>query len=453
MRFFYPQAICRATVVFQLSRTSDATRTTTFTVPVRSMELERNDFNTPDTCTVKIDAVRMPALPRMIRDVLIQVHFGDGLSIDSPDMLVAGDDFARFIGYVDAPSLELGADDGVIEWKARDYTALILAVKHPGLDIIPTYADRLDTALRRILDAVPGGANIGLQLVGADTWPTIGIGAPATLKDARLPIRPEDTAWHLIKRACDPVSLIPQIKLDKLVVSSSRGLRAVTSQAVFVYGANLKNYHETRHLDRVREGVGLRAYSVADRAFITAQWPPEGDQSVLTKRTKVAAKKNAKPKPPIDSKEKRAWFPYMPVGDAAQLLAAAKGLYDLRRFQEFEGSFDCARMVVPDAVSDFEFDGEDSFDVTAISNGDRIIVDVLPEQRNILIGLASTEDRVNYMMDRGHEADVASALVEQYEKGCENPLEVYVRKARFHLDATGGFGLHVEFENLIGGEG
>ena len=207
--------------MIQLSRTREELVEITDVTTARSVTVERNDYNTADKCDVEIDVQRLPILPRMIRQVLIQVYAGDAGGTDaSPEDLQNDDSLIRFIGYVDEPALALNEDDGRITWGARDYTALYLDTKRPPRDCVPSYGDRLDVALRRILDVVPGGEHIKLELRGAREWPELSDAAPAVLRDAKIPVKQEDTAWHLIKRACDPVAMIPRMVLDTLVVGT-----------------------------------------------------------------------------------------------------------------------------------------------------------------------------------------------------------------------------------------
>jgi hypothetical protein len=451
VRYFYPRALVRFTALIQLSRTREELVEVTDVTTARSVTIERNDYNTADKCDVELDVQRLPILPRMIRQVLIQVYAGDaGGTSTSPEDLQDDDSLIRFIGYVDEPSMQLSEDDGRIHWTARDYTGLYIDTKRPPRDCVPSYGDTLDVALRRILDVVPGGENIRLELRGADAWPSLADAAPAALRNAKMPVKQEDTAWHLIKRACDPVAMIPRIVLDTLVVGTSRGLVQPTRRPVFVYGGGVTDYKEKRNLARIREGIGLNGYDLSQRRYITALYPPAGDASVRTKK-KPASKKHAIPRVP-GSDEKRQWFPYGTVANQDALEAAAERLYHERQRQEFEGEFQISRMAVEADPAALTFDADvddDSYDVTGLENGDRVFIAIEPGHKQMLVGLESTEQRVAYLIDAGYSERIAPTLVRSFEENAEGPLEVYVGKAVHKYDESGGFELTVHFQSLL----
>jgi hypothetical protein len=453
VRFYYPRALVRFTALVQLSRTSEELRTVTDVARPRAVTIERNDYNTADTCEVELDVQRLPILPRMIRQVLIQVYVGDaGGMLTTPEDLQDDDSLIRFIGYVDEPEMALSEDEGKITWKARDYTGLYLDARHPHPSLVPSYGDTLDVALRRVLNAVPGGAHIDLELQGLQKWPDLGTAAPRALKDAKMGVKPEDTLWHYVKRACDPVAMIPRIVLDKLVVGTSRGLRAPRRRPVFVYGHNLTDYKEKRNLVRLKEGIGLNAYDVTQQKYITAVYPPHGDVRV-TKPKKHATKRHQAPPPVPGSEDKRQWFPYGSVAGEDALEDAAERLFNERNRQEFEGEFKIARMAVEsdpaaEDLSDDPADDDASYDVTGLENGDRVFIQIDSEHRQLMAGLTATEERVQLLIDVGYSERVAPLLVESFESGADGPLEVYVHKATHKVDED-GYELTVKFQNLV----
>jgi len=445
VRFFYPRALVRFSAMVQLSRTAENLQFVTDIVVPRSVTIERNDYNTADKCKVVIDAKEFPVLPRLVRQVLIQVYAGDAGAADaSPEDLQDDDSLIRFIGYVDGPSMGIEDEDTTIEWEARDYTALLLDVKRPSVLNVPSYADRLDVALRRILDSIPGGENIGLELQGLDAWPELSRAAPKGLKDAAIPVNQGDTLWHFVKRACDPVALIPRIVLDKLVVGTSRGLRAPKRRPVIVVGEHVTSYKESRNLARIREGIGLSAYDTTTRKQITALYPPEGDPAVRAK-LKVAVKKHRTVPVVPGSEDKRQWFPYPNVSSQAALNDAAERLYHERSRQEFEGQLTVARFAVPD---DSEDSDDYAYDLTALENGDRIFVEIDSEHRRLLSDIDGFDARVRALVARGYSEQAAPTLVRAFEENADGPLEVYVRKAT-HKYEDSSYELTIEFQNMV----
>lgn len=448
MPIYRPRAQIRVTATVNLARSGDRLEEVVFFATPRSVTVERNDFNTADTCQVEFDAGVFPVLPRNLRQALVQVYLGDVRPGDDID-----DRNLQFIGYVDEPELGLSESDSTLRWKARDYTALLIDAKRPAASLIPSYQENLRTALRRILDAVPGGSALKLRLemdgAVSEAWPDLGAGAPPGLKAAKIPVAPQDGLWDLVKRACDGVNLIPRFDLDTLVVASSRGHVAGRRRPRFVYGANLVDYREKRALVRVREGIGLNALDLTTGRFITAVYPPAGDDEIARnpKATPTATAAKGKKKPPavgsngttLNSNDKRHWFPHPPVQSEAELEAAAERIYKNRINREFEGSFKCARMRVDDV------------DVLTITAGDRVVVDVLPNERQLLGGCETTSERIDLLVRRGYQRSVASTLARAFESGTREPLEVFVRRATMSLSEADGFALSVDFQNVIEG--
>lgn len=462
MASFYPRVLVRITATLQLSRTKDVTTEVVFYVVPTSIKLDRNEFSKADEVTLEFESVRFPVLPRSVRQMLVQVYLGDGRALDVSDADFATVENLVFIGYADDPELALSESEGAIRFKARDFTGLLLDAKRPTLAIVPTYGDSLRVALRRILDALPGGENIGLrlQVAGERTreWPFLDEAAPDGLHGEKLVFDPNDTFWKLIERCCDPFGLIPRIELDTLIVSTSRGADPPPRRPLFVLGANLVDYREKRNLIKLHEGIALNGYDLSTQSYVVAQWPPAGDQSVSKKIAKVATGKSGKKTkaaPPtkgangaiINPNDKRHWFTYGAVANEETLLAAAKSIYETRSIQEFEGSFVCGRMRVVDDTPNGS-----PYDVLKLTSGDQVVVDVLPQHRQLLAGLDATADRVEYLVDQGYTRDLAVALVRVFESGVEDGLTVFVRSGSMSLTDGEGFRLSVQFQAMLAAE-
>ncbi len=464
---FYPRSLARLTVTVQTSRERDELEEVVFDAIPRDVKIERNEFSKADECTMEFDSAHFPVLPRNIRQALALVHIGDtgrlGRQLEPSSSV--------WLGYVDDPDLSITDSGGTIHWRGRDYTGLLLDARRPPLRIVPTYGDDLETALRRILDDLPGGENIKLKLVDGETealqWPSLSDAAPPGLQKEKVAHDPNDTIWKLIERLCDPFGLIPQVKLDTLEIGTSRGAQRPERFPLFVLGGDgpggILEYRERRVLSKIREGITLSGYDLSTGSYIIAQWPPSGDATVAKKlkATKAATGKSGKKtttKPatvganaaPIDKNDKRHAFVYGNVANEATLLDAAKALYEGRSRQEFEGSLKCKRMRVPFVGANEQItSATPEFDVTRLTSGDRILVDVLPDQRQLLAGVDSTAQRVAMLIGRGYDRSVASILVKTYERGVSNGIEVYVRSVSFSLSESDGFSLDVNFQALL----
>lgn len=460
MSVYYPRAVVRITATVQLSRTRDELEEVVFDAVPRSVKVTRNEFSKADECDLEFDAAKFPVLPRNVRQLLCAVSLGDarGLARELDESALL------FLGYADDPELALSETSGTFKFKCRDYTALLLEARRPPLRIVPSYGDALDVALRRILDDIPGGENIKLALMddGVETlnWPLLSDAAPPGLKSEKISYDPNDNLWKLIERVCDPFGLIPQIKLDTLEIGTPRGAARPKRLPLFVLGGpgGAEEYREKRNLAKIREGVTLSGYDLSTGSYIVAQWPPSGDASILKKlkATKVATGKSGKKKPStvganaavVNTNEKRHGFSYGNVANQATLLEAARALYEGRSRQEFEGSFSSKRFRVPHYAPGEAVRFAPMFDVTGLTSGDRIFVDVLPEHRQLLAGVDNTQKRIALLEKQGFARDVASLLVKVYERGVDSGIEVYVRTLTMML-VEEGFSLDLVFQALL----
>lgn len=466
---FYPRALARITTTVQTSRERDELEECAFDLTPREVSIERNEFSKADECSLTFDSSKFPVLPRNIRQALALVHVGDTRALGR-SLTEAS---ARWLGYIDEPDVLLSESEGTVHWKGRDYTGLLLDARRPPLRIVPTYGDNLETALRRILNDIPGGENIKLRLHdyqgGAiPEWPELADAAPPGLRTEKIAYDPNDTIWKLIERLCDPFGLIPQIKLDTLEIATSRGSQRPKRLPLFVLGGGpggIVEYQEKRSLSKIREGIALSGYDLSTGGYIVAQWPPSGDASIAKKlkATKVIKSKSGKHAAKvsktvganaavIDKNDKRHGFAYGNVADEKTLLVAARALYENRSRQEFEGSLRCTRMTVPHVLVGQPFRDErfqiPEFDVLSLTSGDRVFVDVAPEYRQLLAGIDSTNARRSFLADRGFDRAVADVLVKTYERGVQRGLEVYVRSVSFSLGED-GFSMDLNFQALL----
>jgi hypothetical protein len=458
---FFPRALVRFEALLNLSRTTDELQTISSVVRPRSVSVTRNDFNTADTAEIILDVQNFPILPRMVRQVFCTIYMGDADRIEDPfitDFAETVGDLVRFAGYVDDPEMSLDENDGTITWKLRDFTALLMADTRPPTEVTPSYADNLAVALRRIVNNIPQGKNIKLRYLNETevvpesdlgSWPDLSIVAPKALAGAKIPVKPEDTAWDLIKRCCDPLSLVPSIYLDQLIVRTSRGLISDPRRPVFVYGSNLMNYKEKRQTGRSKEGTGLTGYLASTRKPIMAFYPPPGDPAISKSKQPFVPAKEGNPAYVEGTEDRRKWFIYGTISSQKALDDAAFRIFTERSRQEWEASFECRRMrVVDDKLPNDVPDDDATFDVMTLANADRIWLGVEPDLRQMLAGLSDTNARVQFLVDNGYGVDVAPVMVKAFEVNLGGVIEAYVRKIEFKIDDT-GFSADFEVNNLV----
>jgi hypothetical protein len=206
-----------------------------------------------------------------------------------------------------------------------------------------------------------------------------------------------------------------------------------------VLGRNIVEYREKKNLKRLREGIGIRAYNSTTHQYITAIYPPEGDRAI-TKKLPAATAKKAPPLPLVaGTQDKRHWFNLPSVSSQAQADAKAKELFERRQFQEFEATIQMARMRVESAAgTKGQFTRTDAqFDLTELSAGDRVILDIDPKTQALLKGAKSTRERLQLLISQGYEEGAARLCVSVFEGGTAGPRLMYVKKAQHQVSEEG----------------
>lgn len=461
-RVSFPRALVEFTALLNLSRTTDELQEVTSVVRPRAVTIKRNDFNTADTADIVLDVQNFPILPRMIRQVFCRIFMGDAKTMADPfvtDFAETTGDLVRFAGYVDDPEMSLDENDGTITWKLRDQTQLFLDFKRPPPDVVPTYQDNLAIALRRIMNTLEGGKNLKLRFTDKtgttypeatrSAWPELASVAPKALIAAKIPTKPDDSLWDLVKRCCDPLNVIPHVYLDTLYVSVSRGLLTPTTRPIFMYGSNLVNYKEKRQLGRAKTGIGISGYLASTRQPIYGLYPPAGDSAISRGKKPATPAKEGNPSFITGTDENRVWYPADSFASQAAIDDYAFQVYTQRARQEWEASFECRRMtVIDDTLPNDVPDDEATFDVLSITNGDRIMLGIEPDLRQMLAGLGDTASRVQFLVDAGYSEDVAPVMVRAFEVNLGGPIEAYVRTAEYKVDDTGFTGTF-EVQNVI----
>jgi hypothetical protein len=449
---YFPRAVVRISLTAYTDMKKGSEATATFDAVPRSVSWERNPYLEADTASVEFYTDRFPFLPRNIKQALISVFAADVGTLDADAASIINEHNLRFIGYIDDPELALTAEDGTVKMKARDYTALFLDAKRPLASQVPSYSDRLDTAILRVMRGIPGNENMqSLKLkLGPDMteWPSLSSGAPSRMHGEKLPWKGEDSKWDLIKRACEICNVIPRMVLDTLIVSKAQGLTTTGKKPHLIFGRNVEEYREKKNLKRLNEGIGLRAYNATTHQFITAVYPPEGDR-LITKSVRGPKPKKAPPAPPIaGSQDKRKWHTFEPVSSLDQLEEAAKLVFELRRIQDFESTLKVKRMRVATDASGIETSDADAYDMTGLESGDTCVIDVDPKSRALLKGFTTRDARVTALIHHGYSTEAAELSVQIFEGSTSGPIEMYTRKATHTIDEN-GYACDIELMNKI----
>lgn len=441
----------------------------TFAVKPRSASVDVNSYNQADTFEITLDYACFPFDPRMIRSVQISIHMEDQLSlvgvssepteieIKEPQIgtssavlsaLGLSKDNAVFIGFVDEESISLDDSDRSITMKGRDFTALLIDSPWPG-KLIDITAGSLDVILASILKQLPSAGDITLD--NRTGLPTLPIISPSILDFGKLSgkqnAKKKQTYWDVIQQVIAQAALIGFIELDKLVLLKPKTLYSDTKRLGIFYGENVSSLNFHRKMGR-QKGFNIRveSFSIEKRLKITADLPresltlPGAGEDVLIDKISTrggTATKTQEPAPFMT-------FFVADVSLKTSLIAIGEKIYEEIGRQQLEGSFTTREMCIGKGSSLKEFEAQL---MTDLRPGDAISIEVRTPDSEALNKLATSTEKVAYLVRRGWQPNVAAAYADAFNRF---DTVFYTRSLRLSMDADSGFEVTVDFVNFIG---
>lgn len=421
---YYPRAAVVLTVLLEDWADGSGNDTLTVEVVPRTLEWVRNHAREADTFRVSVDWRDLPIDPRAARSILVTAAVADAgtaggtLRYDRSNAVV--------MGYADEPRIVL--DDGaeLLEMSGRDYTALFLDKRWGGGAIDITRP--LSAVVADILRQTPGASGMLTSLEpGAESLVLKGLVG----RKHYVP-QPSDDTWTVLVDLVGRAGLIAVVELDTLRILSPGGVG--DRRVSFAWGRDISKLKVGRDFQEMRTAqVEVRCWNPATRATLTAKHPSE--PIVLRKRISPKGKVTTDNAPVTP-------FYFEGTYTQAQLATLAERIYRNMARQQLDGELETAELT--------SFEGEA---LPQLANGDRVIVEWSQDYAAVIHGRSAGE-AVDYLVrSAGLPVGVADTLVRQYGQAAELAVEFYVRAARHRWDRNDGYGLTVEFINLVGGGG
>lgn len=423
-----------------------------FPIRVRRAWWEANDHQKADTLKLTAEWRDVGIDPRFLTSAIVEFYLGH--ASDAGDWTPSRDTL-RFVGVLQRALRTAREGEGfTVDLEFVDYTTFFLKAKLPQ-DGIPDYAQTLAEAWRRICDhtgyadpsdpkrILPSVAQLRERLFPlgalAERWPPP-LGRAASPRFARLaakiPVKPEADAWAVWQQAVGMCGLISFIRQDACYVTLPQDYFTDRNPPRLVWGRNILSMQESRSAELAGKGVAITSYDPVTMTTLEAFYPPRGDPRAAQKRVGASGG--------IPS-EKYDFFPYAGVTDRKALEALAYRVWEERSRQELEGQLTTAEMVA-DTVS-----GE-SFDLLRLGAGDALRVEFAEGEKEQLAALASEDQRVRYLVDRGYSAGVATLMAKNAVRASRLAPEFCVRRVTvdFQTDGTSGaFELQIHYANRL----
>jgi hypothetical protein len=397
-----------------------------------SVTLTRNGHKSADTLEVEINASALPFDPRKIQDLGIALYLGDVGSMAGD---VKQDRYLRFVACVDKLEPAWAADKApTVKLSARDHSGLLRDTKRLPPRAMPTYADTLLEAIRRVLDATVAGPMLHTT-PSPDFDIPLSTLVPARLRNTTVQVKRESTAWEVIEHVCGLVGRQPRVVLDDLVLvhASDEFASQGPAAAEFVYGSdqgNLLDAGMEKLFQRNRKGVQVVSYDPVARTTNEAVYPPEselpnrGRARVRGRRGRAAAR----PKP-----ADRDRFEARDGTGPDRLQEIARQIYEERSRQEMT-----VTVTTPEPAEA----------ALALRNGDRVSIKINPDLEAEVRRTQDDAAAARFLQRRlGLTAEAALVLVHATRQAQQDRF--YTRKATIQWQAAGKTTVQIEAVNLI----
>lgn len=297
----------------------------------RRVSVTRRPHTHADTCDVELDGTDIPFDPRAVRSVVVKVWMGNAAS--QYDDAWRTDEALRFLGYADTLDGEQEEDD-TISFKVRDLSAQARDTKPLPTSAVPTYADTLGSAIRRVLDATPGGAALELDLVDGDL--PLGPLVSAAARTGPIHLENDMTAWAVIEYVAGLANRIVNVDIGVVRVQPTRNVYAQEADqephVELVFNretANTTKLATEKKFMRNRKGIRVVAWDPFRRERIEEDYPADEQLPPTGRASATRRGRRTPPKPP-----ERDVFPIQGVTTRAGAQEVAKGLWQQRSRQE-----------------------------------------------------------------------------------------------------------------------
>lgn len=473
MSYFYPQCAVKLRILledFQLVSNAAAQVPYEIHVVPKNITVDQNDYKTASTFTMELDYNSFPFDPRAIRYCGVVIYAQDMRALQksdgSPNTLVPGAPTlvdptvtnAIFAGFVDEESVSFDDSKRAVTFTGRDFTTLLIDQKYDEKNPIALTAP-IDKLLKTYLSKFKATAELKVvNKTKLSVLPTLASYAPgfgnsklAGQKNAGA----HESYWEIIQDIVNRAGLICYIHLDQLILTTPRNLHSDANDLKFVYGQNIKMLTYKRKLGRYKNfNIVVRCLSNTKKNVLEARIPKEATDAwcksygipkkdvfvpVLTPAGVVDPSAQSTPAPAIA-------FPVQSVADKAALIRIGQTVYEEYSLQQLEGSFETHEMLAHSGDTQNGKDSQIAYDLTQLRIGQPVALEIETDDLNKISRLSSINDRVQYLLRKGFDFQVASIFAVTMGKFSQR---FYTKSYSMTFNNDSGFKLRVEFINII----
>lgn len=455
MSYYYPQAVAALEIVWEdFGASSDAALQTSYHVKAqpKSVRVAINSYTEADTFEVSFDYRTFPFDPRCIRSCQIQIHMADVLTSQRdgiPGLLVPTTENTVLKGFVDEESMTLDDSTRTVTFKGRDFTALYLDAKWPG--VMLDLRSPVDKVVAAIIARLKTTGDIKVDnRTGEAKLPVLGKFYPdfGNLSGKRNSQKNE-TYWDVIQDVVSKAGLICYMEIDKLVLTKPRTLYDPKQAVRLVYGNNIQSLEFNRRLGK-QKGFNVIVRSVIDKKVISAAIPREA--KTLENRGKdVTIPKQITTGAAVNKNEPEAIAPFLSfvvadVNDKNHLIEMGEKIFEEIGRQQIEGRLKTSEMLSRTVGSGSATDRGEIYDMLKLRNGVPLRIELRHDDMAGILREATPAAREQYLLMRGYDKRVAAIMAKTLGK-FDTPF--YCRAVEFSLTSDDGFSADIEFVNFI----
>ena len=507
VRVYYPQARAILQVICDGFGAS-AADSDTLVIPVlpKTTTVHINSYRQADSWELVFDAGDLPIDPALIRAGSAEIYvfatasLKEGVTIldrkhplSDPDpgnlrprertdialmeagAATAADVFTlgikpRITGLFDQVDIELSESGKWVTISGQDYTAHLASIQWPPMPDgtgrrIPT-GQRLDNFVSDLIAAADPTGALSVEVRGIKASDLPVIGAAETRSTTRgIPVEQNTTYWDVIYKVCERYGYICFVSGLSVVISTPKIL--LDSEAAKIrrvtWGRNLSHLSLKRHLGKEQvPTIICQVYDPKSKKTITVQYPDGTtiDRSVIFD-TKLTRKGNAKVHANVkqsthisktgkvkttlrERDEYKFIDPPHGITDKKILAQICENTYHLLGKAERSVIAKTKDLTLPIG------DGTQEVNVLDIEAGDALFIEWDEFNRELLKNPAlSDQEKVNYLVGRGFNIEVASTIAQHYEvlEGLDRPLRF--KEGSITFDNEQGIEIEMELQDFI----
>ena len=431
-KVYHPRAVVVISALLDDQIPGSAGIPVTYQAIPRRAEWSRNSARKADTAMVELDFRDFPLDPRMLRDVLVQVHAQDVFVPQRPPVPTRGN--LRFIGLVDTPETKLGESGESVTFQCRDYTGIWLDTKlgfgapplAPPISLLQPLQTIVESLRLLVTPLLP-------PVVFTD--PSSASFVPGRTKGKTLlTVGKDQSAWDILSELCQLYGLLPVFELDALTIRTAT--RTGAQVRSLIYGQNVSRLSFKRSLTRSPKTrrIAVNAWNPILGIPVRGVFEPPGARAPKLGESGA-------------SKIKLVEVSYNVIGNytAPELIILAKRIYDEQATQEIEGEIETRELVDSTELS-----------LLGLANGDTMFIRLGRELQTSIEGMGPAE-AVAFLSSVARPNAlppvVAQALVMAWTTAGKVAVSFYIREATHTWSHDRGYSLRATFVNFLIGQG